>query len=269
MPTKPSTTLRYLEGHAVFTLDEYLAGVDPDAAPTTRYANLRNAVARGQARRLTRGLYASNIGVYRDRTPYVALVASKAASDSVLSHHTALEVLGVAHSVLRDVPFTSNHRVKPFVVDDYRFTRVPIPRALMTAGAAAVGTRMVRSADELVRVTTPERTVVDCLMRQDLAGGLEEMLRSAGGFPNLAADQVVEYVETLRSSTAAARAGWLLEMGTSEWHVSPEALVRLRRLVKSGPHMLLTGRATDQADFVALWRLYVPRGLPYAEWLRS
>ena len=69
--TKPSSTLRYLEGHEVFTLDEYSSTVDPTVSERTRYTNLQNAMRRGQAYRLKRGLYASNIGVYRDRVPNV------------------------------------------------------------------------------------------------------------------------------------------------------------------------------------------------------
>lgn len=269
MATKQSTALAYLEGHAVFTLSEFMTEVDPTTAPSTRYTNLRNAVARGQARRLTRGLYASNLGVYRGRTPNVALVASKAAPDAVLSYHAALQALGVAHSALRLVSFTSDSRVKRFDVDGYAFRRVPPPRALAAAGNQLLATEMVRSADQLVRVTSPERTLVDCLMRQDLGGGLEEVLRSVGSFLNLSAGAVTDYVAALRSPAAAARAGWVLERGADQWHVRPRELSRLRDLAGTGPHDLRPAVRTGQAAFATTWRLYVPRGLPYEEWLRS
>jgi predicted transcriptional regulator of viral defense system len=262
-------TRDYLENHPVFTLEEYMAAVDPSTAPSTRETNLRNAVARGQARRLARGLYASNVGASRDRTPLPALVASRGAADSVLSHHTALDVLGVAHSVSRLVVFASCHRVESFDVDGYRFRRVAPPRALGTSPGPTHATMMARAGDELVRVTGPERTLVDCLMRPDLGGGLEEVLRSVGGLLNVDGGVVADYVQLLRSPAAGARAGWLLEMMVDQWHTDRDVLARLRSLAGRGPYGLLPASDGRETEFVAGWRLYVPKGLPYTEWVRS
>ena len=79
MNTKPSMTLRFLEAHAVFTFDEFMRSVDPEVSERTRETNLRNAILRRRAYRITRALYASNIGVYRDVPPNPLLVAGKAA----------------------------------------------------------------------------------------------------------------------------------------------------------------------------------------------
>src|SRR5450756_780569 len=113
MNTKPSMTLRFLESREVFTLDEFMTAVDPGVSERTRETNLRNAVKREQARRLARGLYASNVGVFRDKTPNVLLVASKAAPDSVLVYHTALEAHGVAHTPARTVYLSLIHISEP------------------------------------------------------------------------------------------------------------------------------------------------------------
>jgi predicted transcriptional regulator of viral defense system len=268
MPTKSSMTTRYLEQHAVFSLDEFLSDVDSTVSESTRYTNLRNAVDRGQARRLTRGLYASNMGPYRDRTPRASLVAAKSAPDAVLAYHTALEAHGVAHSVSHRVLFVSERRVNVFTVDGYRFERVAPPKRLAGLAPEPSYVQLVRAGDDLVTVTTPERTIVDCLMRIELAGGLEETLRSVGGFLNVRSDRVAEYVDALKSPTAAARAGWLLELGRQMWHVSAGDLDRLHRMVGRGPHRLASG-STQPTEFVAAWRLYVPQGLPYEEWIRS
>ena len=48
MNTKPSMTLRFLEAREVFTLDEFMASVDPGVSERTRETNLRNAVKREQ-----------------------------------------------------------------------------------------------------------------------------------------------------------------------------------------------------------------------------
>ena len=116
MDTKSSAALRYLESHEVFTLEEYLSTVDETVTERTRYSNLQNALRRGQAYRIRRGLYASNLGVYRDRVPNVFLVAAKTAADAVITHHSALEAS-------RGRPHTLPHRVLHCAIRRWRTSR--------------------------------------------------------------------------------------------------------------------------------------------------
>jgi predicted transcriptional regulator of viral defense system len=267
MATKSSATLRYLESHGVFKLDEYLRSVDLTVDERTRYLNLRNALSRGQAYRVTRGLYASNLGSFRDRVPNVYAVAAAAADDAVVSHHTALELAGVAHTPFRTVNFTSSSRVAPFEVRGYRFERVAPPAAVAAYPDAFVTS--ARAEETLVPVTTRERTLVDCLRRPTLAGGVEELLRSVGGFTSMSANAVHDYTRLLGSPTLAARAGWVLSMMAESWVVSSGELEVLRRSLGRGTHWLEPKRPGVTYDFVAQWRLYVPSGLPYEGWLRG
>ena len=153
MNTKPSMTLRFLEAHAVFTFDEFMAAADPEVSKRTRETNLRNAILRQQAYRITRALYASNIGVYRDVPPNPLLVAGKAAPDAVLAYHSALEAHGVAHSPARVATFLSSRKVTPFDVGGYQFRRGPDLAA--RAGTPEAGVTHARVDDMLVPVTSP------------------------------------------------------------------------------------------------------------------
>ena len=267
MDTKPSMTLRYLESHGVFTLDEFMAGVDPGVSERTRETNLRNAVKRGQARRLTRGLYASNLGGFRDQTPNVLVVASKAAPDAVLAYHTALEAHGVAHAPARSVYFLSSKMVSPFTVRGYRFRRVMAKASRPSIPAAPV--TQVRAGDALVTVTTRERTLVDCLARLDLSGGLEELLRSVGSFSAMSSEQVARYAGSLGSPTLVARAGWVLDTMADDWLCDPGPLQEMRRSLGRGTYWLQRRRPGIEYEFISAWRLYVPAELPYREWLHG
>ena len=269
MNTKPSMTLRFLEAREVFTLDEFMTAVDPGVSERTRETNLRNAVRRDQARRLARGLYASNVGAFRDRTPNVLLVASKAAPDSVLAYHAALEAHGVAHTPAHTVSFLSTKTVTPFTVRGYRFRRVAAKVARLPPSAATAYVTEVRTGDALVAVTTRERTLVDCLARLDLAGGLEELLRSLGSFTTMTSAHVARYSASLRSPTLVARAGWLLELVSEDWLCDPAPLQEMRRALGRGTYWLQRRRPGAGYEFVAAWRLYVPAGLPYLEWLHG
>lgn len=267
MNTKSSATLRYLESHEVFTLAEFMAGVDPSVSERTRYTNLQNAVARGQAYRLRRGLYASNIGVYRDRVPNVYLAGAKAADDAVLTHHTALEAHGVAHTPLRTVYFTSAHKAEDFEVRGYRFHRMALPSVSDPREILGEFVTRLRAGEALVPVSTRERTLVDCLRDLPLAGGLEELLRSLGGFTSMSAVHVARYASLLESPTLVARAGWLLDLFADRWLVDPVAVEGMRESLGRGTYWLLPG--SDPQLFVSRWRLYVPADMPFEEWTRG
>ncbi|MCL4079464.1 hypothetical protein MX659_07690 [Coriobacteriia bacterium Es71-Z0120] len=259
------TTLRFLESHEVFTLDDFMEAVGQGTSERTRYANLCNAVRRGQAYRIRRGLYASNIGAYRDRVPNVALVASKAAPDAVVSHHSALEAHGVAHSPLRTVYFTAPTKVSDFEVRGYRFHRVAPPDVSPELLCEFV-TR-VRVGDVLVPVTSRERTLVECLANVKLAGGLEELLRSLGGFTTMSADRAWRYAAALGSPTVAARLGWTLELFGDLWEPDARVLDEMRAFLGRGTYRL--GDVRSPSRFVSRWRLYVPDGVPYEDWVRG
>jgi len=267
MTTKSSTTLRFLESHEVFTLDEFLAAVDPTVGQRTRYLNLQNAVKRDQATRLTHGLYASNLGTYRDHVPNPLLVAGKCAPGALPAYHSALEAHGVAHTPTRTVYFTATGRAAGFEVRGYRFRQVAPPRGGRHVPALAEYVSRVRSGDALVTVTDRERTLVDCLARLDLAGGLEELLRSAGGFTSVSAGRIAAYTRLLGSPTFTARAGWLMSMQRDAWRPASEPLDAMRRALGRGTYWLERRRPGLEYTFVREWRLYLPTALPLGEWL--
>lgn len=267
MNTKASTTLRFLESHEVFTLDEFLAAVDPTVGERTRYLNLRNAVKRNQAVRLTHGLYASNLGTYRDRVPNPLLVASKCATDALPAYHSALEAHGVAHTPSRTVYFTATRRTTGFEVRGYRFRQVAPPRGARDLPALATFVSRTRVGEAVVAVTDRERTLVDCLARLDLAGGLEELLRSAGGFTTVVSERVAAYTRLLGSPTFTARAGWLMSVQADAWRATPEPLAAMRQSLGRGTYWLERRRPGVEYRFVPDWRLYVPASATLREWL--
>lgn len=262
--SKSSSTLRFLERNEVFTLEDYLSAVDSLVTERTRYTNLANAVRRNQAYRLRRGLYASDLGVYRDRVPNVYLVASKIAPDAVVSHHSALELHGVAHTPFRTVYYTSARSIDPFEARGYRFVRTEPPKQLSDNARFAT---QARSGDALVPVTTRERTLVDCMRDLSSAGGLEELLRSLGGFTSISHEALAEYLGVIDSPTITARVGWALELFAESWGVDLAFLDDLACAVGRGSYRLV--RNEGPQHFESRWRLYVPEGLPYGEWVRG
>ncbi len=267
MNTKRSTTLRYLEAHEVFTLEEYPAAVDPTVSTRTRFDNLQNAVERDQAYRIRRGLYGSNVGIYRDRVPNVHLVAAKAAKDAVVTYHSALEAHGGRHTPFRTVYFSSVQKVA-----DSRG-----PRLSFSPSPPGVGRNRLRPSSSLSRPCArgsahpreQQGTDSGGLPRRasSSGGNAEELVRSLGALLCLTGEG--DRVRTAaRFANRGGTFGVGLELFADEWRIDLSELEELVCNAGRGTYRLLTW-PKDRGRFVARWRLYVPAGLPHAEWARG
>jgi predicted transcriptional regulator of viral defense system len=126
----------------------------------------------------------------------------------------------------------------------------------------------VRTADRQglpVRVTGPERTLVDVLDRPDLAGGWEEAWRSLEAVEYFDASVVVEYCRLLENSTLAAKVGFFLELHRDALSVDDRTLTALESMRPAGPHYAFDARG-QESRFVRRWNLVVPETLITRAW---
>lgn len=110
------------------------------------------------------------------------------------------------------------------------------------------------TAEEQVRVSDLEKTVLDCAVRPQLCGGLGEL---AKGFwlrkDDLNDSRLVEYVQRLDHKAAARRIGFLLETyGLGE----PETIAALQSLINLG-YDLLDPTLPDEGPYHSRWRLRI------------
>ena len=241
----------YLEEHHVFSLEEFRSELGEGRTP---YNLLVRATKKGLVDRVMRGVYVSRVGRFAQTDPDPFLVAARLSADVVMVYHSALELHGLAHSPTRPVQFASPTATAPFVYRDFEFRRYK-PRSLPAADAVQ-STTLMRRPDGVVRVTTRERTLVDCVSRMDLSGGLEEVTRSLAGLPYVDASNVLAYLRELGSPTVVARTGWFLEQRASEWYVSADALDEMRSMLGKGPYYL--SQDNEAGRWVPSWRLYLP-----------
>lgn len=242
----------YLEEHHVFSLEQFRRDLGEGRTP---YNLLVRATKKGFADRVMRGVYVSRMGQYSRQDPDPYLVAAAVSTDAVMVYHSALELHGLAHSPSRRVQFSATKTTPRFTYRDFEFRRYDPPRPLASADSVQ-STTLVRRPDGVVRVTTRERTLVDCVNRADLAGGLEEVCRSLAALPYVDASNVLAYLRELQSPTAVARAGWLLEQRAQEWYVTDGQLDEMRSMLGKGPYYLT--RSNQAGTWVPSWRLYLP-----------
>lgn len=216
----------------------------------------RNLVAglvrRGLATRLKPGLFILvpfELGRERDYlgNPYVVARELASTPDYYLSHASAMEVHQMLTQPQLAVFVTSPKAIRPRTVlgTEFRFVRCKAEDLFGIVEHWATKT-------ERVRVSDPERTVIDGLKQPEHCGGFTEV---AKGYwmrrEAMAASRLVDYALRLEVGAVVRRLGFLLE--TFE---VPAPIERLRAALTSS-YTLLDPLLPATGPYQARWRLRV------------
>lgn len=235
----------YINSHHVFTTFSLSEAMD---SPASAEEQLRLAVRSGAVERARRGLLVSNHGRFEDVSVEQTEVVTALDAGAVISYHSALEAHGVAHNVGFVCRFRSD-----IVHSEFDFRGIAYHPCGPVENARS---KTMRSPAGAYLATTREQTVVDCLGKPALAGGIEEAVRSLSAFIYLNVEELVVLAIDAGPSMVS-RVGWLLSEKQAEWHVNEESLSLLEEWLGPGPYRL--GPAgVKSVSWVARWRLVLP-----------
>lgn len=254
-------TVDFFALYPVFSLEEAAKALAPPGGRAGAVERLKYHLAAGHLKLVTRELYAvvpagaSPEGFQPD--PFLVAVAARV--DGTFSHHSALELLGAAHSTWNQCTLYTDKRRRPLKTGGMTIRFLDHPAALRGRVPVDFATRKVERQGKLLRVTGPERTLVDGFSRLDLVGGLEELVVSAGGFPTLELRILKEVLERYGVGKLWGAVGWFLEQHKRAFEVSEFYLLELEKRRPSSPQYLAIG--ARGGTFSARWNLIVPEAL--------
>ena len=258
-------TESFLDRNPVFTRSMF-AGAHGEPRPSPALVKrLKYLQATGRVVSLERGLYAT---VRPGDNPEAAapdpyLVSAVLRPDGVFAYHSALTLLGAGHSDWNVVTLLSDRRRRSLSLRNARVDVLPHPAALVRKRGTEVGVRSVPYLDRTLRVTGPERTLVDGFRRLELVGGLEELVTSAAGFPSLDLAELDAVLRAYDFRILYAGVGWFLETYQSHFFVPSDFLDRLEKRRPAAPQYLpRRGRAEDGGGrMVPRWNLILPEAV--------
>jgi predicted transcriptional regulator of viral defense system len=259
MQPRQHKTASFLSAHPVFTRAEFAAAFGHPAGGANVTSLLRHHLRAGNIKRVSREVFAAvpaHLPAERMVIDRFA-AASKLRSDGVLGFHSALELHGIAYSEFNEVQLVSAGRTELVDLPFGACRFVTPPKALAAAGKADYLTMTMDRQGVTVRVTAVERTVVDVLHRPELAGGVEEVLKSLDLVRYLDPAKVADYVELLDNRSLASVSGWWLEKRRSAFGVNDDVLARLRARLPRSKHYAL-GAEPGHAMLVEPWRVLLP-----------
>jgi len=254
-------TTEFFATHPVFSLDDATMVLAPNGGRLGTVERLKYPLRAGTLKLAARGVYAVvPQGLPADRfQPDPVLVASAVRPDGVFSHHSALELLGTAHSVWHQCTLFVEQRRRPLRLNGTTIRFLEHPGPMRSAASEQLGTLRVERQGRLLRTTGPERTLVEGFRRPALAGGLEELVRSSSGFSTLDLDLLEKVLQGYAIANLWAATGWFLERFQQAFYVPEKVLERMTQHCPRSPHYLERDRRGGV--LAARWNLILPETL--------
>jgi len=243
----------------VFTLGDLAKMIARPNAREAARERVKYHVARGRLRAVSRGVYAM-VPPDADPRAFVPdryLAAAAIREDAVFSHHAALELLGVAHSDWNVCTVFTGRRRGPLALGSVRILFLPDPRPFRANHCRGLGTREVERQGVDLRVTGPERTLLDGLRQPRFVGGLAELVESVAGLGVLDLDLLAKLLEVYGQRMLHAAAGWFLERFRDRFFVSDAYLAKLERQRPRSRQYLPRGRRKGGV-VASRWNLVLP-----------
>lgn len=252
-------TTTFFATRPVFSLGEAARTLRVASGKKGTVERLKHHLETGRLKLVARGIYAVvPPGVEPKRyEPDPFLVAAAARPDGVFCLHSALDLLGAAHSEWYLVTLYTSRRRTPINIGrtSVRFLSHPLPEE----SSRTVGTTDLPRSERVLRTTGPERTLVEGFRRLDLVGGPGELVESAAGFPSLDPKLLLEVLELYDQKSLWAAVGWFLERYRRTFFVSDDLLGELQTRRPRSPQYLQ--RSQRGGTLVRRWNLIVPAEL--------
>jgi predicted transcriptional regulator of viral defense system len=261
MITKTEALYRALLPLAVVTSNEAirLASQIVPNAPDREYLRKKyvaRLVKSGKLWRVRKGLYLVLFPTDKpdEYMPDKILIASKVRREYYLGYHTALEYYGCAQSLYNEayICVKPKHRFRPFSYKRLNF------RPVFTEDTnTAIETKYYQETP--IKVSSRERTFLDCIDKVQYAGGWEECIKSLEGLSHINPEKLLRILIERKKDKILRRAGYVLELlrNRSSFYeqISDQLLTRIRTMTKGPPRYLIQG---EKGPLNKKWNLYIP-----------
>ncbi len=166
-------------------------------------AKLKSLIDAGRIAKIKNGLYATVNPLTGDIFANRFEIASALFENACVAYHSALEFHGLGNQMFSEVQVFTEKRNVPFEYDglEYKFFLYTSKSGIM---------RLEQNAN--IVVTDLERTIIDCIDRIDLAGGLEELVTALNGITRLNEQALISYIREYDKKFIYKKAGFLLSL---------------------------------------------------------
>lgn len=237
--------LPFLHQKLIFSPTDIVSQVRTLRSATTILARYQK---QGYVSKIRRGLYCVNNIATKMPEADKYQIASSITPSAYVAYHSAMEYHGFAHQLYYDVVVGTRQKFNAFNFDGYHYA------SHLTYIDTGID---ISPANSLVSVTNVERTIVDCIDRIDLCGGLEELKNCLQSIRYLRDEQLLATLHAYGKTALYKKTGFLLQ--SLQMPVSIDLLKTCMQYAnKSITYLTSDG---DSNQFCQTWRMYVPSDL--------
>lgn len=257
--------IHFLAEHPVFHYEELLTHLSQEKPykETTLKALLHYHVQKAHITRIRRGYYAVTATQLNQNADDIFLISGRTSNTSIIAYHTALAFHGAAYSLLNTAYLINDKPMAPFEFQGVNYKPILAPKALLP-NAALSETKDHDRFGLTIRVTSIERTFVDCLDKPQFSGGYEEIWQAANMIDFLDVERTIAYANQLGNATTIAKLGFFLEMHQEQFQIDDQVLVKLEKNKPKGIHYI--SRSSSNNHYERRWNLMVPKTIKDQDW---
>ncbi len=174
-------------------------------------------------------------------------IASNVSKTSFVCFHSALEYYGIANQVFNDVTVGSLTKFNNFTFNENEFIYKPAKSLVLVNNVTSEG----------IRVTSLEKTVVDCIDEISFSGGIEEVLNALEQIKYLNEEKLIEALDDYDKIFLYQKVGYLLETYNDQLNLSKDFFDKCKTHLTNKVNYLMK----DEFKKVSLnknWNLLVP-----------
>ena len=177
-------------------------------------------------------------------------IASKIADDAFVCYHSALEFYGVANQVFHTVTVGSESRFNPFTFLDIDYIRKQ-PKNYFGVADVMQGS---------LRITTIERTIIDCIDDIDAGGGIDELLDALNQIHILDEQKLLGALDAYNCILLYQKAGYILQHYQNQFGLTDAFFDECKRhLTKQVKYFLKD--EYGEVEYNSEWQLMAPKNL--------
>lgn len=265
MPTERERIHGEVLRHQIVTYNE-LVGIVRQTKPELSKKDIQDIyigplVKQRKLLRFRRGLFLGiPLGFSEDKIPDFNkfLVAAKFRDGkSICAYHSALEFYGCAYTTYDEVYLGVKTKFTPFKVCGIKFRPVYLRKPDLHINELTVSNNVP------LRVTSRERTFLDCINHPKYAGGWEETLKSLETLNGINFNKLSDLIINFSTSQLLLRkTGHILDLLRDHsiyYKELPQVLLKKLELLVSSSKMYLDRNKRGKKNiYIEKWRLFVP-----------
>lgn len=177
-------------------------------------------------------------------------IASKISNTSFVCYHSALEYYGLANQVFGDVLVGSLTKFNNFIFEDNEYICKPVKNIKFVNDIISEG----------IRVSSLEKTIVDCVDNIDLAGGIEEVLNALEQIKYVNENKLLDILKDINKMYLYQKVGFLFELHNNQLDLSNEFFIECKSHTSKKVNYFMQYEFKD-TELNEKWNLIVPKNI--------